>query len=115
MTLTVEERIHSHYLTSDGIWLVETNKVLEAEMLKEAVIRIEQLKEDLEDAEAMVADWEDSFDEQIAEAIEEYRGRRDDFAALYDSTLREASKLRNSAKSYVSLADKFINEGKNGK
>ena len=41
---TVEERIREHYQVKNGEWLVEKNKVKEARLLKEAVERIDVLR-----------------------------------------------------------------------
>lgn len=115
MSMTIEEEIIRTFQAQDGVWIVEQGKTKEAALLKKAIVRIEQLKEDLEDAEALAADWEDSFDEQVAEAVEEYHDKRDDFANAYDTTLKHALNMRNSAKAYVTVCDKFLNEGKNDK
>ena len=111
--MNIEELIIRHHAAHDGVWVVERTKMVEAEMLKKAVERIEELKESLEDAEAQVADWEDHFDEELAETVCEYEGKRDDFAALYDSTLKQLSGMRNSAKAFVTVSDKFLKEGTN--
>jgi len=44
MTKPVEERIREHYQVANGEWLVESGKVKEARLLKEAAERIDQLK-----------------------------------------------------------------------
>jgi hypothetical protein len=41
----VEQRIREHYQASDGEWLVEKGKIKEARLLKEAVERIDTLRD----------------------------------------------------------------------
>lgn len=111
--MNIEELIIRHHQAHDGVWIVDKDKMVEAEMLKKAVERISELKESLEDAEAQVADWEDHFDEELAETVMDYEGKRDDFAAAYDSTLKHMTSMRNAAKAFVTVSDKFLQEGKN--
>ena len=113
MTQPIEQEILSHFQAHDGQWIVEKGQTREADMFKRAVARIKQLQQDLDDAEASVADWEDHFDEELAETMMDYEAKRDDFAAAYDSTIKHMTRMRNAAKAYVTVSDEFLNEGKN--
>lgn len=108
--MNIEELIVRHFQATDGMWIVERDKVIEAEMLKKAVERIAELKDCLEDAEAQVADWEDHFDEELAEAVLDYEGKRDDFAALYNSNLLQAIQMKNAAQKCIEVCDCFLKE-----
>lgn len=44
---SVEERIVSAYMGEDGMWIVERGKMKECSLLKEAVARINELKDKL--------------------------------------------------------------------
>ncbi len=44
---SVEERIVAAYMGEDGMWIVERGKMKECSLLKEAVARINELKEKL--------------------------------------------------------------------
>ena len=43
---SIEDRIREHYCAENGEWLIEKGKVKEARLLKEAVQRINSLKND---------------------------------------------------------------------
>lgn len=47
MTKTIEDQITEYYKGENGTWVVEKGKLKEAKLLKEAVVRIRELKNDL--------------------------------------------------------------------
>ena len=55
---SIEQEIIRWFEAEDGIWVVDSAKTVEGILLKKAVQRIEELKEDLEDAQALADDWQ---------------------------------------------------------
>lgn len=108
--MNIEDEIVAAFSRPDGVWFVEEGKRMEAIMLKDAVDRITDLKDQLEDAEAQVADWDDHFDEHVKEAKAEMNGRRDQFVAAFDKVVRATN-------CFIEISDNFLNsktEEKNG-
>ena len=115
MSIPVEQLIYERYNSEDhkGMWIATEGNITEALLLRKAVERIEQLKEDLEDAEAARDDWEDSYDEAVAETVSEYQGMMDDFANRYNELSRQIKKIRHVADNTITVCDYFLKEEKN--
>lgn len=106
----IEEDIVQRFQAEDGIWIVEAAKTVEAGLLKRAVERIEHLKEDLEDAQASAADWEDHFDSSLEEAFADYAQKRDQFAEAYHQVISDVIGMKQASAEFVSRCDTFLNE-----
>lgn len=64
---SVEERIVAAYMGEDGMWIVERGKMKECSLLKEAVARINELKEKLVNTNKA---WHDLNREKMSEWYE---------------------------------------------
>jgi hypothetical protein len=109
----IEDDIIHRFQAEDGIWIVESGKSVEAGLLKQAVARIEDLKLDLEDAEAMTADWEDHFDVMIEEAQDDYEQQRDKFAKAYSQTIAHVLQMKVASEAMTAACDTFLVEEDN--
>ena len=74
---TVEEQIRDHYFAGNGEWLVEKGKVKEAKLLKQAVERIDGLKNNVRYFSNRCKELEDSIHEKIAERRKELNEREE--------------------------------------
>lgn len=106
----IEDVIVERFQAQDGLWIVDAGKTVEAGLLKQAVARISDLKMDLEDAEALAADWEDHFDSSLEEAFADYTEQRDQFAEAYHQVIAHVIGLKQASASFVERCDNFLHE-----
>tara|TARA_R110001606_G_scaffold373575_1_gene530989 strand:- start:75 stop:419 length:345 start_codon:yes stop_codon:yes gene_type:complete len=108
----IEDDIIQRFQAEDGVWIVESGKAVEAGLLKQAIARIEDLKFDLEDAEALTADWEDHFDVMLEEALDDYEEQRDKFAKAYSKTLSHVLQMKVASEAMTAACNTFLIEDK---
>ena len=104
----IEDVIVERFQAQDGLWIVDAGKTVEAGLLKQAVARISDLKMDLEDAEALAADWEDHFDSSLEEAFADYTEQRDPFADSYHQVIAHVNGPKQASTSCVELCDSVL-------
>jgi hypothetical protein len=63
---TVEQEIRDYYLADNGEWIVEKGKMKEAKLLKQAVQRIESLKNELNWFSKKNLEFENLIEDKIA-------------------------------------------------
>lgn len=108
--MNIEQAIIERFQAQDGVWIVDAGKTAEAGLLKKAVERIEDLKMDLEDAEAAVADWEDHFDSSLEEAVADYTEQRDQFATAYHQIISQVISMQSASAAFLEQCENFLNE-----
>jgi hypothetical protein len=74
---TIEEQIREYYLAGNGEWLVEKGKVKEAKLLKQAVERIDGLKNNLKYFSNRCTELENSINEKISARRKELDDREE--------------------------------------
>jgi len=107
---SIEQEIIRWFEAEDGIWVVDSAKTVEGILLKKAVQRIEELKEDLEDAQALADDWDDHFDEAVNDALSDYTEQRDHFADAYHKTLTHVLKMQAASEAFTKQCMNFLDE-----
>ena len=73
----IEEQIRDYYQANNGEWLVEKGKVKEAKLLKQAVERIDSLKNNVRYFSNRCKELEYSIHEKIAARINELNEREE--------------------------------------
>lgn len=97
MTKTIEDQITEYYKGENGTWVVEKGKLKEAKLLKEAVVRIRALKNELR----FVSDSRDDLRTKMIDKEKVLKDREVELEKRQNS-------LRNTMNSVHSMVSKYL-------